>query len=186
MEKLETTGIDVQALFSAFEANNLGEILASPTIKVMDGQEGRIQVGQDFSIKQRDIAGNVVEKFFNVGTILTVTPQVITQRDTTFIHLDINAERSSAQPDPVSTVINKQQAQTQAILLDGEATVIAGLYNKEKTEVRTGSAYSQRSAAMVLWAALFVRIQFKRRSNQGARYLIAGFFDPFYSRTLWG
>ena len=136
--EIGNTGIDVQALFSAFEANNLGEILASPTIKVMDGQQGRIQVGQDFSIKQRDIAGNVVEKFFNVGTILTVTPQVITQRDTTFIHLDIDAERSSAQPDPVSTIINKQQAQTQAILLDGETTVIAGLYNKEKTEVRRG------------------------------------------------
>ncbi|NIU01694.1 MAG: hypothetical protein GWN62_25940, partial [Aliifodinibius sp.] len=54
--EIGNTGIDVQALFSAFEADNLGEILASPTVKVMDGQEGNIQVGQDFSIKQRDIA----------------------------------------------------------------------------------------------------------------------------------
>ena len=132
------SGIEVQALFSAFEADNLGEILASPTVKVMDGQEGNIQVGQDFSIKQRDIAGNVVEQFFSVGTILTVTPQVLTQRDTTFIHLDIEAERSSAQPDPVSTIINKQEAQTQALLLDGEATVIAGLYRTERADVRRG------------------------------------------------
>jgi type IV pilus assembly protein PilQ len=128
----------VQALFSAFEADNLGEILASPTVKVMDGQEGQIQVGQDFSIKQRDIAGNVVEEFFSVGTILNVTPQVLTQRDTTFIHLDIDAERSSAQPDPVSTIINKQEAQTQALLLDEEATVIAGLYRTERADVRRG------------------------------------------------
>lgn len=136
--EIGNTGIRVQALFSAFEADNLGEILASPTVKVMDGQEGQIQVGQDFSIKQRDIAGNVVENFFSVGTILTVTPQVITQNDTTFIHLDIAAERSSAQPDPVSTVINKQEAETQSLLLDGEATVIAGLYRAEKVEVRRG------------------------------------------------
>jgi len=136
--EIGNTGIDVQALFSAFEADNLGEILASPTVKVMNGQEGRIQVGQDFSIKQRDIAGNVVEQFFSVGTILTVTPQVVKQQDTTFIHLDISAERSSAQPDPVSTIINKQQAETQALLLDGETTVIAGLYNTEKAEVRRG------------------------------------------------
>ncbi|MDZ7660294.1 SPOR domain-containing protein [Fodinibius sp.] len=136
--EIGNTGIEVQTLFSAFEADNLGEILASPTIKVMDGQEGNIQVGQDFSIKQRDIAGNVVEQFFSVGTILTVTPQVLTQRDTTFIHLDIEAERSSAQPDPVSTIINKQEAQTQALLLDGEATVIAGLYRTEKSDVRRG------------------------------------------------
>jgi type IV pilus assembly protein PilQ len=136
--EIGNTGIRVQALFSAFEADNLGEILASPTVKVMDGQEGQIQVGQDFSIKQRDIAGNVVEQFFSVGTILTVTPQVITQQDTTFIHLNIAAERSSAQPDPVSTVINKQEAETQSLLLDGEATVIAGLYRAEQSQVRRG------------------------------------------------
>jgi type IV pilus assembly protein PilQ len=132
------TGIEVQALFSAFEADNLGEILASPSIKVMEGQEGSIQVGQDFSIKQRDIAGNVLDEFVSVGTILTVTPLVFTQDDTTFIHLTIEAERSSAQPDPVSTIINKQEASTQAILMDGEATVIAGLYRTEQSEVRRG------------------------------------------------
>ncbi|MDR8391615.1 hypothetical protein NC796_10715 [Aliifodinibius sp. S!AR15-10] len=132
------TGIEVQALFSAFEADNLGEILASPTIKVMDGEEGRIQVGQDFSIKQRDFAGNVTDEFFSVGTILTVTPTIIEQNDTTVIHLDIAAERSSAQPDPVSTIINKQQAQTQAILVNEEATAVAGLYRSEVSEVRRG------------------------------------------------
>lgn len=132
------SGIRVQALFSAFEADNLGEILASPSIKVLEGEEGRIQVGQDFSIKQRDFAGNVIDQFFSVGTILEVTPRIIEKQDTTFIHLDIMAERSSAQPDPVSTIINKQNATTQALLLDGEATVIAGLYRTEASEVRRG------------------------------------------------
>ncbi len=136
--EIGNTGISVQSLFSAFEAENLGEILASPTVKVMDGQPGRIQVGQDFSVKQRDFAGNVVEEFFSVGTILEVTPQIIEQNDTTFVHLDIVAERSSAQPDPVSTIINKQQAETQALLLDEQATVIAGLYRTEKSQVRRG------------------------------------------------
>lgn len=131
-------GIRVQALFSAFEADNMGEVLATPSIKVMDGQEGRIQVGQDFSIKQRDIAGNVTDQFFSTGTILTVTPRVIDVNDTTFIHLDVAVERSSAQPDAVSTIINKQQAETQALLLDGEATSIAGLYRTEESSVRRG------------------------------------------------
>lgn len=136
--EIGNSGISVQSLFSAFEAENLGEILSSPTVKVMDGQEGRIQVGQDFSVKQRDFAGNVVEEFFSVGTILEVLPTIIEQNDTTFVHLDISAERSSAQPDPVSTVINKQQAETQALLLDGQATVIAGLYRTERSQVRRG------------------------------------------------
>lgn len=131
-------GIQVQALFSAFEADNLGQILATPSVKVMDGEEGRIQVGQDFSIKQRDFAGNVTDQFFSTGTILLVRPQIVEFGDTTLIYLDLEAERSSAQPDPVSTVINKQQANTHALLLDGESTVIAGLYRSEQTEIRRG------------------------------------------------
>ncbi len=131
-------GISVQALFSAFEADNLGEVIATPFTKVVDGKEGRIQVGQDFSIKQRDIAGNVTDQFFSTGTILTVTPIVITTNDTTFIHLTIEVERSSAQPDAVSTIINKQEATTEALLLNGEATAVAGLYRTEESKVRRG------------------------------------------------
>lgn len=131
-------GIEVQALFSAFEADNLGQILATPSVKVMDGEEGRIQVGQDFSIKQRDFAGNVTDQFFSTGTILHVRPQIVEVGDTTLIYLDIEAERSSAQPDPVSTIINKQQANTHALMLDGESTVMAGLYRTEQAEVRRG------------------------------------------------
>ncbi len=131
-------GIRVQTLFSAFEADNIGEVIASPSVKVIDGQEGRIQVGQDFSIKQRDIAGNVTDQFFSTGTILTATPRLIEINDTTFIHIDLQVERSSALPDAVSTIINKQTANTQALLLDGEATSIAGLYRTEENKVRRG------------------------------------------------
>lgn len=131
-------GIEVQALFSAFEADNLGKILATPSIKVMNGEEGRIQVGEDFSIKQRDFAGNVTDQFFSTGTILRVTPQIVEYQDTTLIYLDLEAERSSAQPDPVSTIVSRQQANTHALLLDGESTVIAGLYRTEEARVRRG------------------------------------------------
>ncbi len=133
-----STGIEVQALFSAFEADNLGQILATPSVKVMNGELGRIQVGEDFSIKQRDFAGNVTDQFFSTGTILEVTPQIVQYADTTLIYLEIQAERSSAQPDPVSTVISKQTANTHALLLDGESTVIAGLYRTEESKVRRG------------------------------------------------
>lgn len=131
-------GIEVQALFSAFEADNLGKVLATPSIKVMDGELGRIQVGEDFSIKQRDFAGNVTDQFFSTGTILTVTPHIIEYQDTTFIYVELHAERSSAQPDPVSTIISKEEADTHALLLDGESTVIAGLYRTDRSEVRRG------------------------------------------------
>jgi len=131
-------GISVQALFSAFEADNLGKVLATPSIKVVDGEEGNIQVGQDFSIKQRDIAGNVTDNFISTGTILNVTPEIISYGDTSFIYLNLQVERSTVQPDVVSTIVNKQEATTSAILLDGEATYVAGLYRTEESAVRRG------------------------------------------------
>jgi len=136
--ELGHTGVEVNALFNTFEASNLGEVLAKPSIKVLDGQEGHIQVGQDFSIKQRDFAGNVIDRFFSVGTILTVTPHIIKQNDTTFIYMQIHAERSTAQPDPISTIVNKQTAESDITMLSGESTVIAGLYNTETLNLRKG------------------------------------------------
>jgi len=133
-----STDWEVTALISALEANNAGQILSSPRIKVMDGQAGDIQVGQDISIKQRDFAGNVTDEFYKTGTILTVTPNVISYSDTTFILLNIRAERSTGAPDPVSTIINKQQASTQVLLYSGESTVIAGLYETEELIIRRG------------------------------------------------
>jgi len=133
-----STDWEVTALISALEANNAGQILSSPRVKVMDGQAGDIQVGQDISIKQRDFAGNVTDEFYKTGTILTVTPNVISYSDTTFILLNIKAERSTGAPDPVSTIINKQQASTQVLLFSGESTVIAGLYETEELIIRRG------------------------------------------------
>lgn len=131
-------GWEVSALLNTLELLNVGEILSSPRIKVMDGQQGDIQVGQDFSIKQRDFAGNITDAFFSTGTILTVTPHIITESDTSFIFLDLRAERSTANPDPVSTIINKQEAVTQVLLYSGEATVIAGLYETDRLTIRRG------------------------------------------------
>ncbi|HAW79698.1 MAG TPA: hypothetical protein DCX27_08280, partial [Balneola sp.] len=90
------------------------------------------------SVKQRDFAGNVTDEFFSTGTILTVTPTIIDYNDSTFIHLDIAAERSNAQPDAVSTVIRKQEVTTKTLLLDGEATAVAGLYTTSETKIRRG------------------------------------------------
>lgn len=132
------SGWDINALFSAFEDAGKGEILSSPTVKVLEGQTGNIQVGQDFSIKQRDFAGNITDRFFSTGTILNVAPRVFYKDDTPFIYMRVVAERSTAQPDPVSTIVNKQEATTDLLLLSGESTIIAGLYETEVRSVRRG------------------------------------------------
>jgi general secretion pathway protein D len=125
----------VAKLFSNY---NLGEILSGPQLIVRSGEEGRIQVGQDFSVRERDFAGNLIDKFYSAGTIVKVKPQVIVEQGVSFVHMNIEAERSSVTPGAVSTIINKTKANTNVLLLDGEETIIGGLYNNENTTIRTG------------------------------------------------
>lgn len=125
-------------LVKLFSNYSLGEILAGPQLVVRSGEEGRIQVGQDFSIRERDFAGNLIDRFYSAGVIVRVTPQVITEQGVNFIHLAVDVERSSALPGQVTTVINKTKATTNVLLLDNEETIIGGLYNTETTTIRQG------------------------------------------------
>jgi type IV pilus assembly protein PilQ len=129
---------NVNLLAKAFQNYDLGEVLAGPQLIVRSGEEGRIQVGQDFSIKERDFAGNLIDKFYSAGTIIKVTPQVITERGVSFVHLVVDVERSAVIPGSVSTIINKTKANTNCLLLDGEETIIGGLYSNETSTIRTG------------------------------------------------
>ncbi|HKB87216.1 MAG TPA: type II and III secretion system protein, partial [Ignavibacteriaceae bacterium] len=129
---------EVTAAFKFLESENLGEIIASPNIIVREGQQGRIQVGSDFSVKQRDFAGNVVEKFFPTGTIIEVTPFVYTEDGIDYTLLKLSIERSTFQAGDLTTEIRKTSATTQIVMLDGEETILGGLYDNERTTDRVG------------------------------------------------
>jgi type IV pilus assembly protein PilQ len=129
---------NITAVAKVFSSYNLGEVLSGPQLIVRSGEKGRIQVGQDFSIKERDFSGNLLDKFYSTGTIIDVTPQVVADGGQTFIRLKVDVERSSLVPSAASTVINKTKANTDVLLLDGEETIIGGLYNNETQEVRLG------------------------------------------------
>lgn len=126
------------ALFRFFETENLGEIFARPTVTVRNNIQGRAQVGSDFSIKERDFAGNLIDKFYSTGTILEVTPHIYKEDGIDYILLQLKIERSSAIPDVISTEIRKTQATTSVMLLDNEETAIGGLIVYEETTVRRG------------------------------------------------
>jgi len=126
------------AMFRFFESQNLGEIIASPTITVRDKQKGRIQIGSDFSIKQRDFSGNIIDRFYSAGSIINVTPYVYNKSGIDYILLKLDVERSSFFPSELTTEVKKTAASSDVLLLDGEETVIGGLYVNEEAIVRTG------------------------------------------------
>ncbi len=129
--------LSVDVLLRTFEEKNIGEITARPQIKVRSGKTGYIQVGADFSVTTSDFAGNAITQFFSTGTILTVTPLIISQEEVKFVDLSVVAERS-ALLDPERNLISKTVARTSALLRDGEQTAIGGLYGEESSAARTG------------------------------------------------
>ena len=126
------------AVFKFFESNNLGEIISNPSIVVRDRNEGRIQIGSDFSVRTRDFAGNTTEKFFPTGTIIIVTPYIHKEGGLDYALLNISVERSSFQSSELTTEIRKTTASTQVLMLDGEETAIGGLFLNEELVVRNG------------------------------------------------
>jgi type IV pilus assembly protein PilQ len=129
---------EATAIFKFFEDENIGEIIASPNIVVRDRNLGRIQVGSDFSVKQRDFAGNVVESFFPTGTIIEVTPYVYKEDEVEYMLLNIKVERSSFNQNETTTEIRKSQATTQVVMLNGEESVLGGLFVTDDTKIRNG------------------------------------------------
>jgi type IV pilus assembly protein PilQ len=129
---------NVRAMFKFFDDEGLGELISSPNVTVRDRQKGRIQVGADFSVKQRDIAGNIVEEFFPTGTIIEVTPYIYNEEGVDYVLLDLTVERSSFLQQELTTEIRKTTSATQVLMLNGEETVIGGLFTNEDKQIRTG------------------------------------------------
>ncbi|MEX2115477.1 MAG: hypothetical protein WEB37_01210, partial [Bacteroidota bacterium] len=129
--------VDIAGALRIFESNSLGEIIARPQVTVRSGQKGRVQVGEDFSVKQRTISGDVTETFVSTGTILEVTPKVFEYGGLKFIDIALSVERSSL-VDIATSRINKTKAESKILLLDGEENYVGGLFLNEESVVREG------------------------------------------------
>ena len=130
--------IQVDVLLRILEQYQKGTIVAKPSITVLSSKIGYIQVGQDFSVKTLDDAGNTTEEFYETGIILEVTPNILEANGQEAIYLVVKVEKSDAIPGNVSTIINKSKSTTDILLFDGEETVIGGLYDTDRKLSRAG------------------------------------------------
>ena len=144
-------------LFRYYESIGLGETVASPSVTVQSGERGRIQSGADIPINVQDFQGNTITRFISTGVIVDVLPTLIADASdrgpgtddynpndgpadpVEFVHLNVKVENSSAQPSAAGDLqILKSDVNTQVALLDGEQTVIGGLYQNEESTTRRG------------------------------------------------
>ncbi|MBT8399701.1 MAG: type II and III secretion system protein [Rhodothermia bacterium] len=137
---------DLKQFFQLAETQGVGETIAQPQVTVQSGEQGTIQIGSDIPVQVRDFAGNTVTQFFSTGIIIDVTPTLVKEAtaDTAgapvleFVHLDVKVEKSGSTPSVAGIIIDRNTANTQVLLLDGEQTVIGGLYSTEESVSRAG------------------------------------------------
>ena len=134
------------SFIDALQSVNLSDIEAEPQITTLDNHLAELLVGELTPIRTIDAgAGGGAGGTFPVaqveqqetGIILRVTPHVT---DDGHILLEVEAERSAAElaESDVGFIFRTQRAQTRVLVADGETVVIAGLTQRERTEVRSG------------------------------------------------
>ncbi|MGZ8443015.1 MAG: type II secretion system protein GspD, partial [Candidatus Binatia bacterium] len=143
----------VSALIRAAATDSRIKLISSPSVIASDNRPARIQVGSEEPIATGNVqaaTGSLASlststtiQYRNTGRILTIIPQVNSQG---LVNLQIKAE-VSARGDDVTVgqdkypAFNTQDAETTAVVQDGETLVIGGLIGELKRKARVGVPY---------------------------------------------
>ena len=140
----------VRALVNALQKDSRARILSSPSVLATDNRPARIQVGSEEPIATGSItaavgtvASSTSIQYRNTGRIVTIIPQVNSQG---LVNLQILAEVSQR---GLPVIIGQdqfpsfdtRQAETTAVVQDGDTLVIGGIITENKTRDRIGIPY---------------------------------------------
>jgi type IV pilus assembly protein PilQ len=138
-------GFSLTSFLSALEKSELADIQAEPVITTLDNRQADILVGEETPVRVIDASGggtggtaraNV--QFKETGIRLTVTPHVTNNRQ---VLMQLHTERSAIQPlaaADLGFIFQKQKADNQLLVNDGETAVIGGLTVTTVTKNRSG------------------------------------------------
>ena len=152
------------AFLNALQTSSLADVQSEPSITILNNRSAEIFVGQEIPIRVIDAGGQGAQggggggagagagaqapnaaAFFpraavskeEAGIKLSVTPQITNNK---MVLMSIKAENSSAEisQTDVGVIFNRQRAESQVLVADGEAAVIGGLTVTETTRFRSG------------------------------------------------
>ena len=137
-------GFALTTFLSALEKTELADIQAEPVISTLDNRQADILVGEETPVRVIDASagsgGNARAnvQFKETGIRLTVTPHVTNNRQ---VLMQLHTERSAIQPlaaADLGFIFQKQKADNQLLVNDGETAVIGGLTVTQVTKTRSG------------------------------------------------
>ena len=121
---------------SALEAENKGEIIASPRITVANQQEAYIEQGTEIPFVQAAASGATAVEFKKAVLSLRVTPQ-ITPDNRIILDLIVTQDsRGETVPTAIGSAvaIDTQEIKTQVLVENGETIVLGGIFQQTSTE----------------------------------------------------
>jgi len=143
----------VKAMIRAAATDSRIKLISSPSVIASDNRPARIQVGSEEPIATGSVqaaTGSTAAlststsiQYRNTGRILTIIPQVNSQG---LVNLQIKAEVSARGEDVTVgqdkyPAFNTQDAETTAVVQDGDTLVIGGLIGELKRKGRVGVPY---------------------------------------------
>lgn len=171
------SGVASQAFFLELDGNRLdglleilrstvdAKTLASPRIIAVNGQQARLQVGEQLGFRvttttQTSTLESV--EFLNVGVVLSVTPRI--SRDGRVL-LNVRPEVSSGQVNPETGLPEEETAEleTDVLLENGQGIVVGGLI---KEDLQNNQSKIPGLGDVPYLGALFERRQDRRQRSE--------------------
>ena len=119
----------LQLELSALENDGLGEIVSQPKIITADGQQARIQSGEEIPF-QTVQDGEVSVEFKEIVLALDVTPQ-ITPDNRLILDLKVTQDTRGETLANGEVGINTNELETQVLVDNGETVVLGGVFSKD-------------------------------------------------------
>lgn len=125
---LTLKGINISATIDALVRDGKANLMASPSIAVLNGQEAKIVIGERFPFKERTqttTGTTETTKFVDIGTTLKVTPII---NEDGYITIKVHPEVSSLNEAlDAGPRITTREADTTVRIRENETLIIGGL-----------------------------------------------------------
>jgi general secretion pathway protein D len=142
----------MRAFINALMSDSRVRVLSSPTVLATDNRPARIQVGTEEPVPTgviqsatAGVSSSTTVQYRSTGRIVTIIPQVNSQG---LVHLQIKAEVSQRGADVqigatgnLFPSFDTRDAETTAVVQDGETLVFGGIITERKSRSRVGLPY---------------------------------------------
>jgi hypothetical protein len=132
-------GGNLETLIECLKTTTDAKTLASPSLLVVDGQEAKIQIGEQLGYRVTTTTETSTMEsvdFLDVGVVLTVTPHI--SRDGRVL-MQVKPKVSSGRINPETELPEEQtkEVETNVLLNDCEGMVIGGLIQETDSNIQS-------------------------------------------------